>query len=134
MAMLQVIKERLENSIKYSLVRSNPRRNIFILGDGRSGTTWLCEILNFDGSYLESFEPFHGRRNLHLPDRRIYPVEGDFQGVSGESLKRYMSLVKRGGTAFRKRGNPLPLNGMIIKDISSHFIIDVVEEWEMKKS
>lgn len=34
-------------------------RSIFVAGDGRSGTTWLADILNFDNQYRYMFEPFH---------------------------------------------------------------------------
>ncbi|HEV8059391.1 MAG TPA: sulfotransferase [Gemmataceae bacterium] len=35
------------------------RRSVFLAGDGRSGTTWLSEILNCDNRYRYLFEPFH---------------------------------------------------------------------------
>ena len=35
------------------------RQSIFLAGTGRSGTTWLAEILNYDNSYRFIFEPFH---------------------------------------------------------------------------
>lgn len=31
---------------------------VFITGIGRSGTTWLSEVINYDNSYREIFEPF----------------------------------------------------------------------------
>jgi hypothetical protein len=35
------------------------RRSVFLAGDGRSGTTWLSEIINCDNRYRYLFEPFH---------------------------------------------------------------------------
>ena len=35
------------------------RRSVFLAGDGRSGTTWLSEIINCDHHYRYMFEPFH---------------------------------------------------------------------------
>ena len=35
------------------------RRSLFLAGDGRSGTTWLSEIINCDNRYRYMFEPFH---------------------------------------------------------------------------
>ena len=35
---------------------------VFLAGSGRSGTTWLEDVINFDGSYRIVFEPFHSRR------------------------------------------------------------------------
>ena len=35
------------------------QRSVFLAGDGRSGTTWLSEIINCDNRYRFLFEPFH---------------------------------------------------------------------------
>ncbi|MBW1855726.1 MAG: sulfotransferase domain-containing protein, partial [Deltaproteobacteria bacterium] len=32
---------------------------VFISGMGRSGTTWLSELINYNNSYRDIFEPFH---------------------------------------------------------------------------
>jgi len=35
---------------------------VFVAGSGRSGTTWLEEIINFDNQYRIMFEPFHSKK------------------------------------------------------------------------
>ena len=35
------------------------RRSVYLAGDGRSGTTWISEIINCDNRYRYMFEPFH---------------------------------------------------------------------------
>jgi hypothetical protein len=35
------------------------RRTVFLAGSGRSGTTWLADIINYDNDYRYIFEPFH---------------------------------------------------------------------------
>lgn len=35
------------------------RRSVYLAGDGRSGTTWLSDIINCDNRYRYMFEPFH---------------------------------------------------------------------------
>src|SRR5438128_2407940 len=35
------------------------RRSVYLAGDGRSGTTWVSEIINCDNRYRYMFEPFH---------------------------------------------------------------------------
>lgn len=35
------------------------RDTVLIAGVGRSGTTWLADLINFDGRYRDLFEPFH---------------------------------------------------------------------------
>jgi Sulfotransferase domain len=35
------------------------RTSVLLVGDGRSGTTWVSDIINYDNSYRYLFEPFH---------------------------------------------------------------------------
>ncbi|TCJ15261.1 hypothetical protein E0L93_13200 [Rubrobacter taiwanensis] len=38
------------------------RNTVFLAGAGRGGTTWVSEIINYDGRYRYIFEPFHPGR------------------------------------------------------------------------
>jgi hypothetical protein len=38
------------------------RKSVFVAGTGRSGGTWLCDILNQRNEYRLVFEPFHPKR------------------------------------------------------------------------
>jgi hypothetical protein len=38
---------------------NNYREVIWLVGDGRSGTTWVANLINHDKRYREMFEPFH---------------------------------------------------------------------------
>ncbi len=40
-------------------VAGNYRRTVWLIGDGRSGTTWVADLINWDKRYRELFEPFH---------------------------------------------------------------------------
>ena len=35
---------------------------VFISGVGRSGTTWLTELINYNHRYRILFEPFHNKK------------------------------------------------------------------------
>jgi hypothetical protein len=35
------------------------KSTVWLIGDARSGTTWIASMLNFDGKLRELFEPFH---------------------------------------------------------------------------
>lgn len=37
----------------------NYRHTVWLIGDGRSGTTWVADLINWDQRYRELFEPFH---------------------------------------------------------------------------
>jgi hypothetical protein len=41
---------------------ADPRKSVFVSGTGRSGGTWLCDILNQRNEYRLVFEPFHPKR------------------------------------------------------------------------
>ena len=60
-AYLQPIRRRLGQRL---VVDRHPdhRRSIFLAGTGRSGGTWLSEIINQHNEYRIIFEPFHPKR------------------------------------------------------------------------
>jgi hypothetical protein len=47
-----------------------PSSAIFLAGSARSGTTWISEILNHDGTLRAMFEPFHVH---HAPFTKAFP-------------------------------------------------------------
>lgn len=49
---------RLRGSIYVDPIRDH-RGSVFLAGSGRSGTTWLSEIINHRNDYRYVFEPFH---------------------------------------------------------------------------
>lgn len=62
--------ERLFGSLYVDLDRDY-RGSIFLAGSGRSGTTWLSEIINYRNEYRYVFEPFYpGRVSLCKDFRR----------------------------------------------------------------
>ncbi len=66
-SLLYLIKNReLKKQIKwkyYINTNHNPSKTLFISGMGRSGTTWLSQILNYDNRYRYIFEPFYPERS-----------------------------------------------------------------------
>lgn len=40
-------------------LNSDYKQSIFLAGTGRSGTTWVSSIINYDNEYRDIFEPFH---------------------------------------------------------------------------
>ncbi|TVP78940.1 MAG: hypothetical protein EA353_07365 [Puniceicoccaceae bacterium] len=100
------------------------KSRLFLVGDGRSGTTWVSQALNFDGNFPEIFEPFHGRRHLKLSDSRLYLNETDFNLSSLNSTKYIRDIEQR---LFIRRClatcSMLSCHGFVIKDISVHMIL-----------
>ena len=50
---------RLLGSLHVDLGKGDHRDSVFLAGSGRSGTTWLSEVINQGGSYRYVFEPFN---------------------------------------------------------------------------
>jgi hypothetical protein len=46
----------------YANTDHDPRNTVLIAGSGRSGTTWLAEIVNHRNDYRYIFEPFHPQK------------------------------------------------------------------------
>jgi len=55
------IKIRLFSKF-YINLDSDYRNTIFLAGSGRSGTTWLSNIINYKNEYRYLFEPFHSKK------------------------------------------------------------------------
>lgn len=82
------------------------RNSIFLAGSGRSGTTWLSEILNHDNEYRYIFEPFypdkvglfkHFRRKQYLrpADRRKEFLEPAQRILSGNFRNAWTDRFNR---------------------------------------
>jgi Sulfotransferase family len=52
---------RLPGGLYVDLEKGDHRRSVFLAGSGRSGTTWLSEIINHRRGYRYVFEPFNPR-------------------------------------------------------------------------
>jgi hypothetical protein len=53
---------RLLGGIYVDLGKGDHRDAVFLAGSGRSGTTWLSEVINYKGGYRYVFEPFNPAR------------------------------------------------------------------------
>ena len=109
---LRRIGERALGSLHVDLDRDH-RNSVFLAGSGRSGTTWLSEILNHRNEYRYVFEPFYRdkvslcqnfRRKQYLrpddrreeflePARKI--VSGDIRNVWTDRFNRKLAVRRR---------------------------------------
>ena len=122
----------VKNILRRLLLRINAGNQIFVLGDGRSGTTWIAAVLNFDGRYLNFFEPFHGQRILGLPDKRIYPTGAELGIATSEAFdfKKYVKASKI--FAGQEKPTGLALSGCLIKDVTGHLILSQIKNPQRK--
>tara|TARA_R110002012_G_scaffold321207_1_gene548147 strand:+ start:3939 stop:4895 length:957 start_codon:yes stop_codon:yes gene_type:complete len=71
---MQKVIEKFSEKVNQHIVNKSIKRNefsdvIWLIGDGRSGTTWVASLLNADGAYREMFEPFHP---LKVPEAKSF--------------------------------------------------------------
>ena len=116
------LKQPLNRIIAYANRRLCPYREVvWIIGDGRSGTNWLSQIVNHDQRSRFMYEPFHPRKISAMKDVRM------FQYMRPESqdrrFQRLTSAVLSGDFydprvmhAYR----PRLYRRLLVKDIFAH--------------
>ena len=58
------LKQRFKNKLRSTVMAANYylgsyQDAIWLVGEARSGTTWVSDLINWDKRYREMFEPFH---------------------------------------------------------------------------
>ncbi len=100
------------------------RKSILISGTGRSGTTWLSEIVNYRNEYRDIFEPFNSKKLSYLaafgdrPYLRPHEVRPD--------LRQLAHQVLSGGirSAWTERFNRrFVAHQRLIKDIRTNLML-----------
>ncbi|MDX2411905.1 MAG: sulfotransferase domain-containing protein [Woeseiaceae bacterium] len=98
---------------------------LLVIGEGRGGTTWLANLLNFDNHYRMLFEPFQAE-NFRPPIS--YQSEYPFPDSDGSDVvDRHIKKVIRGNFISGHANVRFPkalYRGLMIKDISAQLIID----------
>lgn len=100
------------------------RQTVFLAATGRSGSTWLQNLINYDGSYRIIFEPFHVQkidclREWHYrqylrPDNREAKFLQPATAILSGKLKDEWSDQYNQKLLVRKR---------LIKDIRAHLFL-----------
>jgi hypothetical protein len=103
---------------------------LFVSGTGRSGTTWLVDLLNADGLYRIIFEPFMpGCRALDgrsVPPRYIRPTSRDPDLIA--TAERIL-LARFRSSRWTSRGNDrLVSRRRIVKEVQSNLRLGWLRE------
>ena len=101
----------------------NYRNVLWLVGDGRSGTTWVADLINHDKKYREMFEPFHP----HLvPDMGfLAPHQYIRPHALNERTKRVAADIFSGSFNHARvdtRMRSLLHHGLLIKDIFANLL------------
>lgn len=99
----------------------NYKEVIWLFGDGRSGTTWISNVINHNKKFREMFEPFHPvsieAASPFLPHQYERPEN------TNKALKKFYKTIFTGRVLNRRidQGNKsLVYKGLLVKDILSN--------------
>lgn len=109
-------------SLNYHL--GNYKEAIWLVSDGRSGSTWLSDLTNSDRAYRELFDPFHPHivkktQNFAL-FQSLRPDE------TNSSLGEFLRLIFSGKLNHRRSDvskSRLFYKGLLVKDIFAHLLM-----------
>jgi hypothetical protein len=91
---------------------------IWLLSDGRSGSTWVSSMLNNNGKALEVFEPFHPEINGHCDELVPYAYNQSLC-ESSKIIELYSKVFS--GKLLHRRANfdnrRVKYSGMVVKDV-----------------
>ena len=85
------VKKKIFGGLHFSL-NHDIKNTVLLAGVGRSGTTWLSDIINYNNAYRDMFEPFYNdrvpmckplRNKLYL---RRDEVNSKVEGISNKIL------------------------------------------------
>jgi hypothetical protein len=95
---------------------------VFLAGSGRSGTTWLSDLINHDAGYRQIFEPFHPRkvRDFRGFGSKQYLRPGDRREEFLEPARKAVTGGLRGG--WTDRGAP-GARRRLVKDIRANLLL-----------
>jgi len=100
---------------------------VLVAGSGRSGTTWLAQILNFRKEFRMIFEPFH---NQKVEQWRSFPRRLYLSGrEESEEVHRLVEAVLRGDIRNRwadSYNTKFFCRKRIVKDIRINLMLDYI--------
>jgi hypothetical protein len=101
---------------------------IFLAGSGRSGTTWLSDLINHDSGYRQIFEPFHPRkvRDFRGFGSKQYLRPGDRREEFLEPARKAVTGGLRGG--WTDRGGAPGARRRLVKDIRANLLLGWLAE------
>ena len=106
------------------------QETIWLIGDGRSGTTWVSSLINWDHQLREMFEPFHPRAGREmqafLPHHYLRPNE------ENDTIYRLAKDVFSGHLTQRRvdaHNSGLVYRGLLVKDI----FVNLAARWAVTR-
>jgi hypothetical protein len=128
---LSVVGDRLSRllgGLYVDLARGNHRRTVFLAGTGRSGTTWLSELVNHDRRYRNVFEPFYPGKGTEFVNFRSkqYLRTGDRREEFIAPARRLLAGESR--SLWTDRGGALVARRRLVKDVRANLLLGWMAE------
>ena len=126
-AALKQIGKRVAIHANYRLSRYQDV--IWLVGDGRSGTTWVSNVVNWHGRHREMFEPFHPALIEELKAAKLHQYLRP-NDVTNELSSALFAIFS--GQFYHPRPDALnrrlSYQGLLVKDIFANLLIGWVNQ------
>jgi len=124
----QQLPHRIYDSVRPRILRANYylgryKSAIWLLGDGRSGTTFVADLINYNRRYREMFEPFHPEFVKVMQGMQMHQYirpdssDPEFKKLASEIFSGYMVDPFTDPSSTR-----LIYRNLIIKDIFANLL------------
>ena len=120
----------LATILQYNFRSGNYRDIFWVMGDGRSGTTWAADLINFRGNYRKMFEPFHPQLVEQVSDMALHQYIRP--GDTGHQLYSITQNILSGRFTHPRvdsRNRALRYQGIVIKDIFTNLMAKWAVGW-----
>ena len=106
-------------------LNNSTSNTLLIAGSGRSGTTWLSEIINYRNEYRDIFEPFHPKVNNKINFEHKFIAEHN----NSENIYKNVQKILQGKIRnywTDKFNKKLIINKRLIKCIRANLFLKYV--------
>lgn len=120
----------LYTKLTYRLWPSHRKQALWLIGAGRSGTTWIASLINHTNAFRELFEPFH----TEIPQaQKAGFIFHQYlkQTNNNAAIEKYAQLVFK-GRLYHKRveegttSDPKLRSPLLVKDVFANLLVYTV--------
>ncbi len=117
---LSALNRYVRGQIYYDCGGAND--TLIVNGSGRSGTTWIAELINYNNQYRYIFEPFHPKKKYVNLFKNIFSEELQKQKILQEVARKILAGRSRGLWQDRYNKNIFP-NKRLIKEVHINLML-----------
>ncbi len=114
----KIIAPKKNTYLKINYLLGRYRNPVWIIGSGRSGTTWLLELMGSQQPYRILFEPFHSG---YVPEADFLQQHFYLRPGENHSEMEHLSKIIFTGNSYNKRVDMYNqskfYSGLLVKDI-----------------